>query len=398
MTWLLASCCLLAAPPTTIQRIGVLPLVEENAEVLGAGWLIADMAGRALATDSLADVPKREEIATAIGKLGGPLSDAAASDGLAAARALDLDYFGRGWVRPDGDTIVADVEVWEVARGARLCAQTFRADRGDLPGSATLIASRISEAVLGHPLLSYALEAVRPPGSSPAALRFYGRGLAALDQALGALARRTMGAYGAHLTEASNRLADAVNSSPSLLWPYDALLDASGRIIDMNPTVGAAYINIAVAKQALGDLGGAMSILRRGTDAATENPVLRVALANVVLEAAGRGVLDRDTLRAEAKAAASKATLLDPSLPAAWTALGAACFDSGQYEEALAAYLRSATLAPLDAVAELGAGLSLLRLGRWEEAQGHLRRVLDLDAGPLAARAKEELQRIAGRP
>lgn len=217
-----------------------------------------------------------------------------------------------------------------------------------------------------------------------------------MDAAGGAASTGDVRAQSRELIAASNNLASVVNSQPDLLWPYDALMEASSAIIELDPSVSAAYVNIGIAQAALGDLQGAVSILRQGRRMAESDPTVRLALANYLLDLAARGSIRREGLLEEARAAAGEATALAPESQSAWVMLGAAAFDASDYEAASEAYQRAVDLDPVDPVCRLGLGLALVRLGLWEEARPHLEATLELDpAGPYGRRAEGELDRTA---
>ncbi len=385
-----------ARAQVSITRIGFLPFVPESDEAAWLGHLLAEGATRALDTNAYADVPDTREVRSLYLDLTGTLVESADEDPIAVAQALDLDYVVHGWVRLDGAMIVLDAELADAANGERLVAQTYRAEASRPLDAALALASRVSDELLGGPLYTYALSVVEPVPLDPEVLERFGRGLASLDKALAAEARADAMARAQHLRDASNLLAQAVNRQPAFLWPYDSLLDASERILEREPQVGSAYVNIAVAYQALGDTAEAAAILRQGATNAPHSALVRVALVDRLLDLAARDAGRRTTLLTEALEHAEAATLIDATLPAAWESLGAAAFDSGSYPRAEQAYARAVGLAPTDPVAALGLGLSLLRQGKWEDARPHLERVATLDRGGYAARARAELDRIAG--
>ncbi len=385
-----------ASAQVSITRIGFLPFAPESGDAAWAGYLLAEGATRALDTNAYADVPEARQVRALHLDLDGTLLEAARKDPLAAARALDLDAVAYGWVRLDGAMVVLDAELADVSTGERLVAQTYRAPIDRPLDAALALASRVSDALLGGPLYTYALSVVEPAPVEPAVLERYGRGLAALDEALAAEARAEAVARAQGLRDASNLLAQAVNLQPGFLWPYDSLLEASQRILELEPSMGSAYVNIAVAHHALGDAEEAARVLRQGAQAAPHDALVRIALVDRLLDLASHDAVGRPALLAEALQNAESATLSDATLPAAWESLGAAAFDSGNYPRAEQAYARAVGLAPTDPVACLGYGLALVRQGKWELARPRLERVLALDHGAYAARARSELDRIAG--
>jgi len=377
-----------------IRRVAFLPFTPEVATDVWLGYMLADVCEKAVATNTYADVPRSAERRDAVRALGTSIFEAVAKDPMGVAKALDLDFVAVGWVSRADNQVTLDLELNNVADGQRVLAQSFRAPVDDPLDVALYAASHVSEAIFRAPLLSYAMQVARPVGVTRQALEPYGLGLAALDRALGAKAAGDDRHCAINLAEASNRLAEAVTAQPDLLWPYDPLLEASQRIIDVDPTVPAAYVNIAVAKKALGDIGGAVSVLRNGRNAVAGSGLVRVALANVLLDLAAQSPMDRPQALREALQAATEGTSLEPALPEAWAVKGAAAFDSGDYEAAATAYLKAADLRPGDAISELGAGLALARLGRWEEARTHLQQVTQLDRGAYGQRAARELEKM----
>lgn len=397
--WMVACALLLIASAVqaqSLRRIAFLPFEAEQANDQWLGHLVADLADRAMATNTLADVPDANQRARGRLKMRISYLDAAVRDPSAAAAALDLDLVGRGWVRTEGSQAIFDLELIEIDAGTRLLAQSFRGPAADPTEVALNIASRCSEAVYGAPLLAYASQVVRPLPLRAGVLEAFGQGLASLDAAGGAASTSDVRAQSRELIAASNNLASVVNSQPDLLWPYDALMEASSAIIELDPSVSAAYVNIGIAQAALGDLQGAVSILRQGRRMAESDPTVRLALANYLLDLAARGSIRREGLLEEARAAAGEATALAPESQSAWVMLGAAAFDASDYEAASEAYQRAVDLDPVDPVCRLGLGLALVRLGLWEEARPHLEATLELDpAGPYGRRAEGELDRTA---
>jgi tetratricopeptide (TPR) repeat protein len=394
LAFLLASALAVGVQAAEIKRVAFLPFTPEVSTDAWLGYLLADVCEKALATNTYADVPRSAERRDAVKSLGTSITGAVARDPMSVAKALGLDYVAVGWVSRADDQLALDLELRSVTTGERVLAQSFRAPMDDPLDAGLYAASHVSEAIFGAPLLSYATQVVRPVKVSRHALEPYGLGLAALDRALGAKAEGDGRHCAMYLIEASNRLAEAVTAQPELLWPYDPLLEASQRIIDIDPTVPGAYVNIAVARKALGDIGGAVNVLRNGRSAVAGSGLVRVALANVLLDLAAQSPMDRPQALREAVQAATEGTSLEPALPEAWAVKGAAAFDSGDYEAAATAYLKAADLRPLDPVSELGAGLSLARLGRWEEARGHLEQVTQLDRGAYGQRAARELEKM----
>lgn len=398
--WWLAACVLLVSGVSShaqsLRRVAFLPFEADEASDQWLGHLVSDLANRALATNTLADVPEAAEWARGRLKMRMSYVDSAVRDPAAACEVLDLDFVVRGWARRDGDTGVFDVELMETASGSRILAQSFRSPVSDLAEAALAMASRCSEAIYGAPLLAYARQVVRPVAVRADVLEAYGRGLASLDAAAEAGARGDVRTQSRELVAASNYLAQVVNAQPELLWPYDALMEASNAIIELDPTVAAAYVNIGIAEGALGNIQGAVAILRQGRRMAREDPTVRVALANFLLDLAARSGIRRQELLEEAQLAAREATNLAPQDPSAWAMLGAAAYDAASYEAAAEAYGRASELDPFDAVPRLGLGLSLVRLGLWEDARPHLEAVLELDpAGSMGRRARTELERMA---
>lgn len=380
----------------SLRRVGFLPLEADQAGDQWLGHLVADVAERAMATNSLADVPEARERTMARRKMGMSFLDAGVRNPAVAAGELDLDYVGRGWARTDGEFAIFDLELIDTATGARVLAQTFRAPINDPVDAGLLMASRASEAIFGEPLLAYATQVVRPMPLRSEVLEAYGRGLTALDAAGGAAAIGELRTQSRELIAASNHLTRAVNGQPALLWPYDALMDASNSIIELDPTVSAAYVNIGIAEAALGDLPGAVAILRQGRRMAEDDATVRIVLANYLLDLAARATVRKQELLDEARASAEEATQLTPDAPGAWIMLGATHFDAARYDAAADAYLKATELDPVDVVARLGCGLSLVRLGLWEDAEPHLTAVVELDpGGPYAERARAELERTA---
>ncbi len=395
LTCLLLACAAHAnaqpQPPPEIRRVAVLPFLPADESARWAGYALADSVARALATNVLVDAPSAPQIAGAYRALGASLLASAIESPGRAARALGVDLVVHGWVRWENDSLIADIELLDVTIGARLVAQTFRTAGEDPLGPGAPIASRVCVELFGAPLMSAASEASNPASVPVAALESYGAGLAALDEASGTPdAEPRLGA----LQSACAQLVAAANLSPGFGWPYQPLLRASTSLLLADPTSAAACADVAVAKRALGDLRGAADVLRDGLDRMPQSAALATALADVLLDLAATEGVDRPSLLREAVATADRATVQEPGQPAGWVLLGAAAFDSGDYARAATAYSRAAALRPGDAIAELGLGLSLVRMGRWEEGKAHLQLVTHLDGGGLAERAHKELERL----
>lgn len=375
----------------TIRRVAVLPFVPADETARWLGHVLADATARALATNILADLPRPEQAVGAYRTLATSLELAAAADPPRAGRALGAEFVVHGWVRWEGDAAILDAELLDLTQGTRLFAQTFRGSREVPLEPAVLLASRVSVELFGAPLLSAASEAGAPSSALPSTLESYGTGLAELDAAYGSAdpEQRASG-----LREACREFARSASLQPELAWPYEPLLRAASEMLLGDPSAVEPYAHIALARRALGDAQGAATILRDGVARLPQEPALQVTLADVLLDLAAQGGPDRPSLLREAMVMAERATTLDSSLEGAWVLLGAAAFDAGTYARAAEAYARAAALRPMDAIAELGLGLALVRIGRWAEGKPHLELVTHLDSGALAQRARSELDRL----
>lgn len=394
---LAAAAALAASGPVAAQgivRLAVLPFEASAEDADWLAWVMPVAIERALATNSLIDITRPAEWSEATRQLGLSPREAARDNRVALAAVLNLDVAICGWVSCDLDAFLMDVEVLRIPGGERIAAQSFRGPIADPLPTAVLAASFASESATGAPLLTYAREAGAPREATPAALRAYGEGLAALDRARGAEARGNHDSRLEALVAASDALAEAVKLAPSLLWHYDALLEASSGIVAMASDLGAAYVNMAVARRALGEHSEALAVLRAGVAAASTDASVRVALAALLLDMAAVSPAEADALRKEALAEATEAARLAATAPDAWQVLGAAQFEAGKFDDAASSYRRAAELRPDDPISLLGLGLALARLGLWEEARPHLLRVLQLDTGARAERARSELRRM----
>ena len=116
--------------------------------------------------------------------------------------------------------------------------------------------------------------------------------------------------------------------------------------------------------QGRGDLAGSRAIVERLRWLGRESPRQHMALARLSLRAGDE---------AQARASLERGVALYPT-PEGWKALGGLHASKGRPKLALAAYEEALELDPADGQALYGAGASLLRLGRPEEARKLLER------------------------
>jgi len=142
------------------------------------------------------------------------------------------------------------------------------------------------------------------------------------------------------------------------------------RAVDMEPTLGAAQVELGRAYLLLGDATQAEASLRKGARTLSEDPEARSALG-VALLATGK--------TEEALAELTKARDLDPGSAARRGNLGTVLFMRGKVADAIKEYEVQARLAPDDARAHSDLGTALLAQSDFTRAVPELKRAIELD-------------------
>ncbi|WBB80071.1 tetratricopeptide repeat protein [Micromonospora sp. WMMD882] len=166
------------------------------------------------------------------------------------------------------------------------------------------------------------------------------------------------------------------------LGAVQAALAGFDRVLDLEPEHLDARINRAGLRQALDDTEGAWADVRAGLDLAPGNAYLLCV----------RGQLELEHDLAQARRTLSAALAVDPTLAAAWAARGAAAYQEGDLAAAVADLSHALALDD-DPAVRFNRGLALADAGRHAEADADFQACAAADPD-LAAEVREHRARL----